>query len=186
MQTVENMTGDMPTTGGARPGPVAMIESSAGAAPAPRSTSGARPVVLRIPSIQVDAEVERAFIVDGAMQNPSGPFVVAWYGQTERVGVPGNAVFAGHVDYAGVGPAIFARVGELVAGDTIEIVTITGGQLAYAVEWIELYPTEEAPVEEILRQTDVEEITLITCGGTFDAATGLYSDRLIVRASRVG
>jgi hypothetical protein len=90
MQTDENMTGDMPTTGGARPGPVAMIEATADTTAAPRSTTGARPVVLRIPSIQVDAEVERAFIVDGAMQDPSGPFVVAWYGQTERVGVRGT------------------------------------------------------------------------------------------------
>lgn len=184
MQTEQSGAGDMPTTGGARPGPVAMSASATESA-APAATAGSRPVVLRIPAIQVDAEVERAFIVDGAMQNPSGPYIVAWYGQTERVGVPGNAVFAGHVDYAGVGPAVFARVAELAAGDAVEVVSATGGQYAYAVEWSELYPAEAAPVEEILRQSEAEEITLITCGGVFDAATSLYTDRLVVRALRV-
>ena len=183
MQTDKNAPGDMPTTGGARPGPVAMLEAMAAPSDSAART-GSRPVVLRIPAIQVDAEVERAFIVDGAMQNPSGPFVVAWYGQTERVGVPGNAVFAGHVDYADVGPAVFARIGELATGDAIEVATNVGGQLAYAVEWSEVYAAEDAPVEEILRQSDVDEITLITCDGAFDADTGLYSDRLIVRATR--
>ena len=184
MQTDSNQTGDMPTTGGARPGPVAMLETAD--APSEQAPpNGSRPVVLRIPAIQVDAEVERAYIVDGLMQDPSGPFVVAWYGQTERVGTPGNAVFSGHVDYVDVGPAIFARVGELGVGDTIEVVSIDGGQYAYAVEWSEVYPAESAPVDEILRQTEAEEITLITCGGVFDATSGLYSDRLILRASRL-
>ena len=96
-----------------------------------------------------------------------------------------NAVFAGHLDYVDVGAAVFARVGELVPGDGIEIVSVTGEQFAYAVEWVQLFRTEEAPVDEILRQPDDEElVTLITCGGTFDPATALYSDRLIARAVR--
>lgn len=184
MQTSENQVGDMPTTGGARPGPVSLIDAPA-ASDKPVASAGARPVVLRIPVIQVDAEVERAFIVDGLMQDPTGPHVVAWYGQTERVGIPGNAVFAGHVDYADVGPAVFARVGELGVGDSIEVVAATGAQYVYAVEWSEFYPAATAPVDEILRQTEVEEITLITCGGAFDEIAGIYSDRLIVRAQRV-
>ena len=181
MQTTENQVGDMPTTGAARPGPVSLVDAPV----APTATAGSRPVVIRIPVIQVDAEVERAFIVDGQMQDPAGPFVVAWYGQTERVGTPGNAVFAGHVDYAGVGPAIFARVGELGVGDTIEVVSATRGPFAYAVQWSELFPAATAPVGEILRQSDAEEITLITCGGAFDQAAGVYDDRLVIRAQRV-
>ena len=70
-------------------------------------------------------------------------------------------------------------------GDTIEVVAANAEQFAYAVEWSELYPAASAPVEEILRQSDAEEITLISCGGAFDGATGLYVDRLIVRAQRI-
>ena len=187
MQTDQQQHGDMPTTGAARPGPVAAIDAAE--TPSPSDVQGARPIVLRIPSIQVDSEVERAYIVDGVMEDPTGPFVVAWYGETERVGVPGNAVFAGHVDYAEVGPAVFARVGELGVGDTIEASAIEGSQIitiTYAVEWSEFYPAAEAPVADILRQTDAEKITLITCGGVFDGAAGAYSDRLIIRARRVG
>jgi len=188
MQTDQSQHGDMPTTGGARPGPVAALDGPA----TPTSgaeAQGARPVGLRIPAIQVDSEVERAYIVDGVMEDPKGPFVVAWYGETERVGVPGNAVFAGHIDYVDVGPAVFARVGELGVGDIIEATAIDGGQiinLTYAVEWSEVYPAATAPVADILRQTDAEEITLITCGGVFDGTSGEYSDRLIIRAQRAG
>lgn len=187
MQTDQSQHGDMPTTGGARPGPVAATDGPAAPASA-LNAQGARPIVLRIPAIQVDAEVQRAYIVDGVMEDPTGPFVVAWYGETERVGVPGNAVFAGHVDFVDVGAAVFARVGELGVGDIIEAVAI-GSELetlSYAVEWSESYPAATAPVEEILRQTDAEEITLITCGGVFDGAAGAYGDRLIIRAQRVG
>lgn len=188
MQTDQQQHGDMPTTGGARPGPVAAIDGPAAAAPA-SDARGARPIVLRIPAIQVDAEVQRAYIVDGVMEDPTGPFVVAWYGETERVGVPGNAVFAGHVDYADVGAAVFARVGELGVGDAIEASAIDGTEIVtvtYAVEWSRSYPAATAPVADILRQTDAEELTLITCGGVFDGAAGAYSDRLIIRAQRVG
>lgn len=183
MQTTASTVGDMPTTGAARPGPVSIVDAAE--APAAEESAGARPIAIRIPAIQVDAEVERAFIVDGLMQPPTGPLVVAWYGQTERVGVAGNAVFAGHVDYAGFGPAVFAQLGALAEGDTVEVIAKTGIQVIFGVVWSRLYDAASAPVEEILAQGDQEEVTLITCGGAFDAAVGLYSDRLIVRARRV-
>ncbi len=64
MQADENQRGDMPTTGGMRPGPVAAIS----APDAPETTAGARPVVIRIPVIQVDAEVERPFRINFNMR----------------------------------------------------------------------------------------------------------------------
>lgn len=172
--------GEMPTSGGARPGPVAWM---AGGEQAPAQTY--RPVALRITAIQVDAEIERRPIVDGVMLDPTGPFVVAWYGATGRLGEPdGNIVLAGHVDYAGVGPAVFARVGELRPGDRIEIVGEDLATYRYAVAWSELYNAISAPVDEIIGPTEEQSVTLITCGGSFDTTTQAYDQRLIVRAEQ--
>jgi sortase (surface protein transpeptidase) len=156
------------------------------AGPTPQSATTYRPVAIRITSIQVDAEVERRPIVNGVMTNPTGPFVVAWYGATGRPGEPnGNVVLAGHVDYAGVGPAVFARVGELQAGDHIELTSEDLSSYRYSVTISQFFDAATAPVEEIIGPTDVESVTLITCGGVFDAATQSYDQRLIVRAERL-
>lgn len=172
--------GPMPTTGGIRPGPVDGVPRAA----AWRQV-GARPVAIRIPAIQVDTDVEPARIVDGVMQDPSGPWIVAWYSQTSRVGAPGNAVFAGHLDYYGVGPAVFWRLSELQPGDVIEITGNTGFLYRYRVEWVRAFDTATAPVAEIVGPTTTESVTLITCGGTFDAARGEYDQRVVVRAVRI-
>lgn len=155
----QDQRGPMPTTGGIRPGPVDAIP-----APSFARRVGARPVAIRIPAIQVDTDVEPARIVDGIMQDPSGPWIVAWYSQTDRLGVPGNAVFAGHLDYYGVGPAVFWRLQELQPGDVIEITGNNGHLYRYRVEWVRSYDTEAAPVAEIVGPTPGESVTLITCG----------------------
>jgi sortase (surface protein transpeptidase) len=172
-------TGEMPTTGGARPGP--SLPLLAGNRSAFR---GVRPIAIRIPAIQVDSEVERRPITDNQMADPTGPYVVAWYGATGRLGIPGNAVLAGHVDYAGVGPAVFARLGELAMGDHIELTGEDVGVYRYAVAWSELYDAVAAPVDDIIGPTKTESVTLITCGGVFDSDSGSYESRLIVRAER--
>lgn len=169
--------GELPTTGGMRPGPI-------GLAPAPARSlfRGSRPVALRISSIQVDADVEEGAIVDGEMQNPTGPWVVTWYPESSRVGIAGNAVFAGHVDYWNTGPAVFARLIELAEGDTVEITGNNGRVYRYAVVWNQLFDAEAAPIQEIVGPTDTASLTLITCGGTFDTATQTYDQRRVVRA----
>jgi LPXTG-site transpeptidase (sortase) family protein len=176
----DELHGEMPTTGAARPGPAAgkttLIQAT---------EQWLRPIAIRIPSIQVDAEIERRPIVNGQMADPTGPFVVAWYGSTGRLGQPeGNVVLAGHVDYAGVGPAVFAQVGELAEGDEIEVLGESVKSYRYAVVWSKLYDDVTAPVDEIIGPTNEQSVTLITCGGTFDAASQRYDQRLIVRGER--
>ena len=106
-----NTHGEMPTTGAMRPGPLSAVP------PVVRPPiRGVRPVAIRIPVIEVDSEVESASIIENVMEDPSGPWIVAWYVATGRLGVPGNTVMSGHVDFAGVGPAVFARVGDLQSG----------------------------------------------------------------------
>src|SRR4051794_15938540 len=71
--------GDTPTTGGMRPGPV-------GLNPPTLRTKGVRPVAIKITKAQVDSEVESVNIVNGVMENPTTPYIVAWYRGTGKLG----------------------------------------------------------------------------------------------------
>jgi LPXTG-site transpeptidase (sortase) family protein len=173
--------GEMPTTGGLRPGPV-------GLKPKPPATTGVRPVAIQIPQAKVDSEVEVTEIVDGVMQNPSGPFVVAWYKETGKLGENNaNVVMAGHLDYWDVPQAVFYHLGDLKKGDKIEITGANKEQYDYKVDWVRNYKTAELTskaIAEIVGQTDGETLTLITCGGPFDFQNGVYLERMVVRATR--
>jgi LPXTG-site transpeptidase (sortase) family protein len=173
--------GEPPTVGGVRPGPF-------GATPKPFSKIGVTPIAIKITKAQVDAPVEQQEIVDGVMQNPSGPFVVAWYRGTGRLGEDNNVVMAGHLDYWDVPEAVFFHVGDLKQGDEIDVTGEDNAVYKYQVDWIKNYPVanlDAKGVQEIVGKTKTESLTLITCGGPFDYQNGAYLERMVIRASRI-
>jgi sortase (surface protein transpeptidase) len=183
---------EVPTTGARRPGPVILAATRITAPepePEPEPVEGVAPVALQVDSVGVDAPIELGAVVDGAMQDPSGPWVVSWYDQLGKVGEGGNVVMAGHVDYWNVGPAVFWDIRNLPAGDVIRVVGEDGKNYEYAVQWIERYDaaglTPEVIQNDIVGDTGEETLTLITCGGTFDPATGEYNERWVVRANLI-
>jgi sortase (surface protein transpeptidase) len=185
---------EVPTTGARRPGPVILAASRISTPapepePEPVQVQGVAPVALQVGSVGIDAPIELGAVVDGAMQDPSGPWVVAWYDALGKVGEGGNVVMAGHVDYWNVGPAVFWSVRDLPAGDIIRVVGEDGKNYEYAVQWIERYSaaglTPEVIQNDIVGDTGQETLTLITCGGTFDPATGQYDERWVVRANLI-
>lgn len=172
--------GEQPSSGGARPGPVDAV-------PGLRAP-GVLPVAMRIEVIDLDASIEQQQIENGVMLNPSGPFIVAWYKETGRLGEKrNNVVLAGHLDYWDVGPAVFYDVWKLEQGDAIDVTGKNNAVFVYKVEWVKEYMTADldtAAIQEIIGPTMNESLTLITCGGAFDYATGEYESRIIVRAAR--
>lgn len=173
----EQRLGEIPTTGLTRPGP---ILGTLTVSPLAR----VRPIAIRVARVQIDTTIERQPIKDGVMANPSGPYVVAWYGSLGWLGEPGNVVLAGHVDYAGVGPAVFARLGELVPDDLIELTGSDVHAYRFYVEWSKLYDADNPPMKEIVGETSAESLTLVTCGGDFNYSSQHYLQRLVVRAKR--
>lgn len=184
---VSTSVGDIPTTGGMRPGPVGMQPPTSG------NREGIEPTALRVEKAGIDSAVEPLQILDGVMQNPSGPFVVGWYQETAKPGSAGNSVMSGHVDYWNVGEAVFWELPPprqaLAEGDPIVIIGADGGEYTYAVEWQKMYGLDELTPEiingEIVGPTDSPSLTLITCGGDFDPVSGQYTSRYVVRATLV-
>jgi LPXTG-site transpeptidase (sortase) family protein len=141
---------------------------------------------LVIPSIDIDAPVTvKGVDANGVMQNPNGPEDVAWYDFTARPGQGENAVFSGHLDYHDYGPAVFARLAEITAGDLVEVRLEDGNVHRYVVTVSVLYPTDSAPSREIVGPTGREMVTLVTCGGTWQGRPRGYSHRLVVRADHL-
>ena len=179
---------EVPSTGARRPGPI-ILAATRVAAPEPEPVEGVAPVELQVDSVGVDAPIELGTVTDGAMQDPSGPWVVSWYEPLGKVGEGGNVVMAGHVDYWNVGPAVFWDVRYLPEGDIIRVVGEDGKSYEYAVQWIQPYMAEELTPEviqnDIVGDTGEETLTLITCGGEFNPDTGEYNQRWVVRANLI-
>jgi LPXTG-site transpeptidase (sortase) family protein len=145
---------------------------------------------LVIPSIGVDASFSMKQVgTDGQMPNPDGPTDVAYYdfsqwpGMGGLPGKGGNVVLAGHVDYINYGPAVFWRLHELAAGDMIDVTLDDGTSATYRVEFNKQIEVGDADWSSIVQATADESITLITCGGEFEA--GHYNNRQIVWGRRV-
>lgn len=153
-------------------------------ATAPAVNTGAVPAWIDIPSIGTHAAiVPLAEDDDGAMQSPPDPDTVGWYQLGFGLGVPGNALLDGHVDWGGR-LRVFGLLNQLQPGDTIQLTDANGNLLRYAVQWTVLVDAAAAPVDDIFAQGPAEEITLITCGGAFDQSIHMYVSRWVVRAVR--
>lgn len=145
---------------------------------------GVVPWAVAIPRLGVEAPVVSLGLdEDGAMAAPTDPDTVGWYELGPGIGAPGNAVLAGHVDWSGRLRA-FGRLKTLAPGDQVMVAAGPDSWLSYRVSWTWVVEAEGAPVEEIFAQGVDEELTLITCGGTFDPVTRQYLSRVVVRAVR--
>lgn len=174
--------GEMPSAGALRPGPIGQDS------PLPTAANPSAPVQITVEKAGIDAQVETLEIVNGIMQNPTGPWVVAWYRQTATLGEQGNVVLAGHVDYWNVGPSVFFNLRDLVAGDVITLVGEDGRGYDYAMEWAEVFDLAaltSGGLQDVVGPTDVPSVTLITCGGEFDYVNGEYLSRMVVRGTLI-
>ena len=173
-------------TSGAAPAQ-AYVPKPAGTGPGPITGTD---MSISIPAIGVNASVyARSVGTNGQMGNPAGAWDVIWYDFSQNYpgigGYPGtgtsNAVFAGHVDYIRVGPAVFWSVSKLVANDQITVTT-ANGPITYSVQWSQ-WAGPNDDFTQFVAQTGQDTITLVTCIGGFSA--GHYSNRLIVRGVRI-
>jgi LPXTG-site transpeptidase (sortase) family protein len=153
--------------------------------PLPLATAPFVPVELVIEKLRVEAPVEvKGIDSQNVMEAPDRPTDAAWYRFSARPGSGSNAVFAGHRDYGQVGnPAIFWHLDELVAGDLIDVVSPQRTELRYRVRQAWDYELSTIPMQKVLATDPTDEVTLITCSGTFDRGVG-YDHRLVVRAVR--
>lgn len=164
------------------------------ALPTPTSTPFSGPIArMKIAAIGVDYPVEEIGITNNQLDTPTDAIgSIGWYFIYDRPGHGGNAVFAAHKNYNFQdGP--FARLDKLNPGDSIIVEMKDGPAYAYEVNFYHRYDVDSIPMGELIdapqKPPEAEWITLITCGGRFQATEesglGYYLERDVVIATRV-
>src|SRR4051794_28001574 len=155
---------------------------------------------LSIPKFGINAPLTYKSVgPNGQMPDPDGSDDVAYYnfsnfpGFGGAPGNGGNAVFAGHVDsghnrcdYGKTPPpcaAVLWNLSKVATGDEIGV-QISGTVYTYRVTSATSV-SETADWQPIVSATAKESVTIITCGGSFNARTHSYDSRQVVKAERV-
>ncbi|MFE7410102.1 class F sortase [Streptomyces laurentii] len=151
---------------------------------APVAAVGPRRV--EIPSIGVSAPVvPRGLDADGAIEPPSyaNADTVGWYEAGTRPGAPGAALLVGHVDTE-TGPAVFYGLSAIRPGAEVAVTRSDGSVARFTVDDIQVLPRDGFDPRAAYgrRLPGQAELRLITCGGTFDRASGAYTANVVVSA----
>jgi Sortase domain len=167
---------------GRTPFVAAPVGESAALPDAARPVAVAVPVALIIPAIGVRTSLIRlGRTAAGTLQVPGTTAVAGWYTGSPRPGEIGAAVIAGHVD-SYRGPGVFFRLHLLRPHDLILVRRSDGSLAAFRVLTVRLYLKVRFPTSAVYGPVPAAELRLITCGGTFDPATGSYLSNVIVSA----
>jgi hypothetical protein len=171
------------------PSPAAAAAGAVGpAAPKEPSLRRSAPVSVDIPAIGVRSPLLRLGLnPDGTIQVPdlaTSADEAAWYKYSVTPGQIGAAVIEGHVD-SEVGPAVFFRLGAVHPGDRIDVTLADGMTAVFRVTGVREYTKDNFPTKMIYGATNYASLRVVTCGGTFDYATGHYLSSVVVFASLV-
>jgi len=155
-------------------------------------------VSMRLPSLGVEAPIERIGLVPGRNQlDVPQPLNVGWYEIYDKPGFGTSSLFSAHKDYYPNIRGPFYSLKDLENGDQIVVVMDDGREYVYEVFFQRRYTRENIPVgylirphehedPEMRRPSNEEWIVLYTCGGDFVARTeggaGYYLHRDVVIA----
>jgi LPXTG-site transpeptidase (sortase) family protein len=143
----------------------------------------AQPVQLYSKEVELDVQINPVGVqADGMLDVPSDWFSGGWYKKSAKPGQEGNVIIDGHYDTNTGSPAAFWNLKNLVVNDKVVVVDEFGKEHAYVVEEIHHLEISTANRLDILNKSVGKTLTLITCGGVWDAQAGTYNKRLIIKA----
>jgi sortase (surface protein transpeptidase) len=141
-----------------------------------------------IPAIGVKSELLHLGVsANGTIQVPSlygRADLAAWYKYSVTPGQFGASVIEGHVDTRH-GPAVFYRLGALRPGNRVDVKLADGITAVFRVTGVRQYSKTNFPAKTFYGPSGYAALHLITCGGTFDYATGHYRSSTVVFAALV-
>ncbi len=139
---------------------------------------------IRIPALDINQSVIELSVFGTDLQVPSDYADIGWWSGGPAPGEQGAAVVVGHVD-SPTGPAVFYQLSGLARGDRIVVERADLARMVYAVQRVTLYERSEFPSERVYRTRGPSTLSLLTCGGSFDAEAGQYTGNVVVFARLV-
>jgi sortase (surface protein transpeptidase) len=145
----------------------------------------ARPYWLLIPAIGVSSNlVKLGLTAQDTLQVPPTAAVAGWYTGSPRPGQVGSSIIAGHID-SRLGPGVFYRLSQLRRGEYVYIIRANRTLAVFEVTSLRTYAKSSFPAKAIYGPVPDSELRLITCGGTFDYATGSYLSNIVAYATLI-
>ena len=149
------------------------------------ATARSTPLDLTIPAISLTTSLSTLGLnADGTVQVPTDVQQPGWYRLGPTPGEIGSAVILGHVD-SSAGPGVFFKLPTLVAGDVIDVGLADGVTAQFKVTSVVTYLKANFPDQAVYTSDGHSAMQLVTCGGTFDTATGHYLSNIVVSTSLV-
>jgi len=119
---------------------------------------------------QIDAPPLNHALLAGWLQDGPSP------GQT------GTAIIDGHVDSAEIpgNEAAFYHLGDTRPGDQIDVILADHTVAVFTADSVQTVPKDQFPSALVYHPAAYPALTLITCGGPFDAEAHSYLDNILV------
>lgn len=144
------------------------------------------PRKIELPSLGVSGCIQKVGIDQhNAVGAPSNIHVAGWYVKSVLPGEKGVSLIDGHVQ-GRYSDGIFKKLDKLNAGHKVRVQLGSGQWREFEVLRTNTYAVDQAsqemlkPIEGIGRQ-----LTLITCGGSYNKQTNSYDKRVIVSAKSI-
>lgn len=145
-----------------------------------------QPRYISIPAININnARVLSVGVnSDGNIDVPKNVNDTAWYDGSAKPGQDGAVFIDGHTSFSRSFTAIFDNLPKLNIGDTITIERGDGKKFTYKIVDKETISRDRVDMNKALSvQGDAKQgLTLMTCTGKYNYATGGAQDRLIIYA----
>jgi LPXTG-site transpeptidase (sortase) family protein len=173
------------------PSPTAQPESFFGATSTridatvlPTAETAGIPTRVRIPALNIDAPVDVvALDFANRVEVPEDVQRTGWYRfAANPMTGQGSTVIVGHRDGVRQGAGAFFDLDKAAIGDRVTVITEDGSPLRYRIVARESFDKGNVPFAELFAVTGSPRLTLITCGGPFDATTLGYTDNVVVTA----
>ncbi len=143
----------------------------------------APPVRIKIPTINVDADVEHIGLTpEGAVGVPKGADNVAWFNLSPSPGQMGSSIMDGHFGYKNQRPAVFDNLHKLTPGDKIYVLDSKGAMTTFVVRKLRTYAKNESVASVFDAKDGGSHLNLITCSGDWSQAANSHLKRLVVFA----
>lgn len=148
-----------------------------------RTPLHAQPIKLFSLDADIDVQINPVGVqADGMLDVPSDWFSGGWYKKSAKPGQEGNVIIDGHYDTNTGSPAAFWNLKNLAVNDKVVVVDEFGKEHEYIVEEIHHVAISTDNRLDILNKSSGKTLTLVTCGGVWDAQAGTYNKRLIIKA----
>ena len=144
------------------------------------------PLELMVPSLRIATHIGQLGLqANRQVQVPTSVHTVGWFRLGPTPGQVGSSVILGHVD-SYRGPGIFFSLKSLPVGALIEVRLSDGVTAQFRVTSVVQYAKTSFPDNLVYGSATDRWLNLVTCGGTFNHATGSYESNIVVFSRLVG